>query len=458
VRVAVLVDLGRPAYHVGDEAIGHGEVLQLRSRGIDDIDLLTNDVTDTRRHFGPGITAVPTARFPGPPPVDRENHFRAFKQVLAGDRSALPAGDPIFALMDRLQQSDAVIIGGGGNLNSRYGWLLYERAAVAAVARHLGKPYVVTGQTLGPELSKPDRVVLTELLTGARLVGLRDQASLELARQLCPEHLNLSRCFDDATVLPPTEISPNERARLVVTIADGFGALQPDTAIRALVELTDLVSERMSCPATFVPHSAVPGKGDGDESMHQSIATRMRHEARCLPIQDALPTAALTAGAEVVLSTRYHPTVFALSGGASVLPIVVDEYAGIRIDGALANWGLQGQSMHLDSLVEAVDDPLRWRLVEQWVDDVLADRADLARYTAAVKPHVEQAVAIWWDAVVAALGRDDVSAPEWRQLPLQPVRSNGGLELLSGRLPDRASAPAKGRLSAVWAAIRSGPK
>jgi polysaccharide pyruvyl transferase WcaK-like protein len=457
VRVAVLVDLGRPAYHVGDEAIGHGEVFQLRSRGIDKIDLLTSNVADTRRHFGSYIAAVPTVQFPEPP-SDREQYLRAIKQVLAGDGSALPPDDQIFALLDRLQRSDAVIIGGGGNLNSRYGWLLYERAAVAAIARQLGKPYVITGQTLGPELSKPDRVVLTELLTGARLVGLRDQASLELAERLCPEHPNLSRCFDDATVVPPAEIPRAELAPLVVTIADGFGAVERDRAIRALVELTDLLSDRMSCSATFVPHAAVPGQGDGDESVHQSIAMRMRHEARCLPIQDALPTAALTAGAEVVVSTRYHPAVFGLSGGASLLPIVIDDYAGIRIDGALANWGLLGRSVHLKTLVEAVDDPVRWGLVERWVDGVLAAREDVTRFTAEVKPQVEHSVATWWDAVVAALGRGDVSAPEWQQLPLQVFGSNSGLELLSGRSTSPANEPAKGRLSAVWAAIRSGRK
>jgi polysaccharide pyruvyl transferase WcaK-like protein len=456
-QVAVLVDLGREAYHVGDEAIGHGEVLQLRGRGIDDIDLLTGDVIGTRRHFGAGVSAVPTVQFPEPPD-DRERYFRAIKQVLAGDRSALPADDQMFALMDRLQQLDAVIIGGGGNLNSRYGWLLYERAAVAAVARHLGKPYVVTGQTLGPELSKIDRMVLTELLTGARLVGLRDQASLGLAKQLCPEHPNLGRCYDDATVLPAAEIPRADLAPLVVTIADGFGLVERDRATWALAELTDLLSERMSCSATFVPHAAVPGQGDGDESMHQSIAGRMRHEARCLPIQDALRTAALTAGAEVVLSTRYHPAVFGLSGGASLLPIIVDDYAGIRIDGALANWGLHGLSVQLENLVQAVDDPARWSLVQRWVDGVLASRADLSRFTAAVKPEVEHAVAIWWDAVVAALGGGAVSAPEWRQLPLQPLPGDSALELLSGRSPSLASGPFKGRLSAAWAAIRSGPK
>lgn len=456
-QVAVVVDLGRPAYHVGDEAIGHGEVFQLRRRGIEDIDLLTSDVIDTRRHFDPGVNAVPTVQFPRPP-VDRQHYFRAIKQALAGDRSVLPPDDQIFALRDRLRQSDAVIIGGGGNLNSRYGWLLYERAAVAAVARHLGKPYVVTGQTLGPELSKADRMVLTELLTGARLVGLRDEASFELAKQLCSGHPNLSRCFDDATVLPPVQMPRAEPAPLVVTIADGFGAVERDQAIRALVALTDLLSEQMNCPATFVPHSAVPGRGDGDESMHQSIAMRMRHEARCLPIQDALPTAALTANANVVLSTRYHPAVFALSGGATPLPIVVDDYSGIRIDGALANWGLPGRCVQLESLVEAVDDPVRWGRVERWVEGALAARTDLVRFATEVKPQVEHAVVTWWDAVVAALGRHDVSAPEWRQPALLPFRSNSGLERLSGWSPHPANAPAKGRLSAVWAAIRSGPK
>lgn len=74
VRVAIQGDIGQQVYHVGDEAMVHAAVEQLKRRGICSVVLLTRDPAQTRVHFGAELDAAPTLVFPWPP-VDRERYL-----------------------------------------------------------------------------------------------------------------------------------------------------------------------------------------------------------------------------------------------------------------------------------------------------------------------------------------------------------------------------------------------
>ena len=71
----------------------------------------------------------------------------------------------------------------GGNLNSRYGWLLYERAAIALVAQYAKIPVFVSGQSIGPVLSPRDEEVLLRMLRSAASVAVRERSSYEWCRE-----------------------------------------------------------------------------------------------------------------------------------------------------------------------------------------------------------------------------------------------------------------------------------
>ena len=152
VRVAIQGDIGQQVYHVGDEAMVHAAVEQLKRRGICSVVLLTRDPAQTRVHFGAELDAAPTLVFPWPP-VDRERYLGEIKAVLAGDTGVLPPHDQVFGVIETLRQVDALFIAGGGNMNSRYGWLLYERAAMAHIAARLAAEG--SDSVLGVDLNHP---------------------------------------------------------------------------------------------------------------------------------------------------------------------------------------------------------------------------------------------------------------------------------------------------------------
>ena len=435
-RVAVLNDIGQPVYHVGDEAMAHAAVAQLRERGVEDVLLLTRDEGHTRARFGEGVATARALEFPWAP-EDRERYLREIKAVVAGDAGALPADDQVHALIEALRTVDALLVAGGGNLNSAYGWLLYERAAVVHVASALGKPVVVSGQTLGPELSEADAATLRELLDAAALVGLRESRSMDLARRLSPGHPALHGGYDDATFLADGAASPvgdavvptegtghpagdgagraegasrpeaevRERPRIVATFAPGNGPFEQEEAAPVYAALLDALVHRTGGTVTFLPHMAEPGRHDGDEAFHARVAALMVAGAELREIDTALRTAELTAAADYVVTSRYHPAVFGLTGGATVLPVAVDTYSETRIQGALDNWGLAEQAVPLAALLMPGDAAWDTRAaVQQWATDAVERREAVRSALAEAGPRVRAGFAQWWDAVVAALG------------------------------------------------------
>lgn len=493
-RVAILNDIGQTNYHVGDEAMGHAAVAAMQARGITDLVLLTRDLDHTQRHFG-DIEAIPTLTFPWTP-HQREKRLAQIEGVLAGETDLLPEDDPLFTLIESLRTVDAVLIAGGGNMNSAFGWLLYERAAVAKVAASLNKPVVISGQTLGPSLSPADREVLRGTLEGATLVGLRDPESLHLARTLCPEHRGLRSCPDDAVgwalsalsapwakhgtdgpgttvplpsvgsasgeptatgsvpavpTPPATAQDPSStgavddtgtvetrgtvpsdaavdptRPRIVATFAPGTGAFEQSEAAEAFAVVLDALVHRTGGTVEFVPHLARFGEGDGDEAFHRKISRRMHNESVHREIEPAAASLRRTLTADFVVTSRYHPVVFGLAGGATVLPIAVDDFGEVRMTGACATWGISGQVMPLAALITPRS--VAWDLrdaAQKWTREVVEAHQSFGDDLLARRAAVRELTAGWWDTVAVGLTG---STPAPSQAPTVPP-SGAGTEI-----------------------------
>ena len=114
--------------------------------------------------------------------------------VLACELSKLDLGTDA---QHNLREFDVVLIAGGGNLNIYWPGLIARRAAIAAAARSVGVPYVLSGQGVGP-ISQEIIPLLSFLVGGATAVATRDQLSLEMLRQIAPLGPRLSMIGDDA--------------------------------------------------------------------------------------------------------------------------------------------------------------------------------------------------------------------------------------------------------------------
>lgn len=405
-RVLVIGDIGQHTYHVGDEAMTIASA-QALSEGGAAVTLMTRDVDHSARYIGAAVNHeavnheaaqheagapyeyLPFFLFPWAP-AERELTLAALECVLTelhADRErpsvtelvALPQVQALPEVLHPLAQTvermvefadaiatmDALVVSGGGNLNSRYGWLLYERAAAVRAAEHAGVPVYVTGQSLGPVLSPEDAQVLERMLRTARSVTVREHSSLAWCRE---RGIDARLSVDDAT-----DYLAASPAR-TLHYAEGVSAGQaldelPERYVcvtvnecteqqaQQIARLLDSMWREHGYAPVFLSHFGDPQNPEsGDIHTHQHIAEQLSPStpATLLPILHADQSVTVHRGAAFTLTSRYHPAVFSAAAGIPVLALVPDAFTQMRVGGALRQYGLGEFTLPLGMLAGGV--------------------------------------------------------------------------------------------------------
>ncbi|ARC57806.1 hypothetical protein AS850_12050 [Frondihabitans sp. 762G35] len=352
-RVVTIGDVGvlDDMIHIGDEAMFEEFVRQVRERGATAVTGVSANPGETARRYG--IDAVPTIGFAPKPLGDRpgqEDRLRRVLDAAAGDRTRLGDDDPAWRVIDAIRDADAVAVSGGGNMASNWSLHIFERAAIGALASLFGKPLVVSGQTIGPELSSEDRVLVGGLLRSAALVGVRERASLALVQGLGIDAERLSATIDDASFLgqEPAGAARDEhpaRPYCAVSLSTHVGDADRDAYVTGVAALLDAIVRETGLEIVFHAHFASLDASleRGDSVIHRDVASRMQSAApRVAPTSTSHDSARLAKNADLVVSSRYHPAVFAVAAGVPTVGIAVDEYTTVKLTGALGNLGQSG--------------------------------------------------------------------------------------------------------------------
>lgn len=437
-RVLVVGDIGQHAYHVGDEAMTMAAARFLHEGGCS-VTLMTRDERHSARYLnaprntdGGGYSYLPFFLFPWSP-AERELTLAALECVLIelhADRArpsiaelmALPQVQALPEVLHPLEQTvermvnfadsiaamDAVVISGGGNLNSRFGWLLYERAAVALVAEYAGVPLFVTGQSLGPTLTERDAQTLERMLRSARSVSVREENSLAWCRE---RGIDARLCVDDATDAAPEYPSRTLDYTADTDEADEVGtahavALDPSELLGALPEryvcvtvnactqeqaerlagLLDRVHREHGCAPVFLSHFGDPLHADqpgrrGDADTHERIAGLLSPAAReaaiVLPILHTDQSLLVHRAAALTITSRYHPAVFSAAAGIPVLALIPDAFTQVRVGGALSLYGWGEFTLPLGMLTGGVPELMVAAALRCATADSGARRAEL---------------------------------------------------------------------------------
>ncbi len=396
-RVVVIGDIGviDDVVHIGDEAMFEEFVAQARIRSVDVVGVSANPGETASRH---GIAAVPRIGFDFRGPGARDAMDERMSRVLAevGRPGTLDEGDPALQTIEAIRGADAFAVAGGGNLASNWPLHIWERATLGAVAETLGKPVVVSGQTLGPELTPRDSDLLGSLLRSARLVGVREQPSHGVALSLGVDPARLQRTIDDATFV--ADAAPAPRSGYCLVSFSLHLAGYPRAEFVALAAATlDAVVGQTGLEVVFFAHfgSTDASTVTGDSAIHAEIAAAMREPSSVIAPSSVAEAAGLARAAALVVSSRYHPVVFAAAAGVPTFAISVDDYTAIKLRGALSTGGQ-------DSVVALTDlDPVRAGAV---VAGLWRDREAIAAAAAARREHNLASSRDWWDRVFAALG------------------------------------------------------
>ena len=394
-RVLVIGDIGQHTYHVGDEAMTIANAAAL-SQGGAAVTLMTRDVGHSARYIGAAAHEagapyeyLPFLLFPWAP-AERELTLAALESVLMelyADRErpstaelvALPQVQALPEVLHPLEQTvermvefadsiaamDAVVVSGGGNLNSRYGWLLYERAAAVRAAEHAGVPVYVTGQSLGPVLNPEDAQVLERMLRTARSVTVRERSSLAWCRE---RGIDARLSVDDATDYPVA--SPERTLHYAEGISEGQALDElpehyvcvtvnecTDQQAQQIARLLDGMWREHGYAPVFLSHFGDPqDPTSGDIQAHHRIAEQLSPStpATLLPILHADQSVTVHRAAAFTLTSRYHPAVFSAAAGIPVLALVPDAFTQMRVGGALNLYGLGEFTLPLGMLAGGV--------------------------------------------------------------------------------------------------------
>ena len=405
-RVLVIGDIGQHTYHVGDEAMTIASAAAL-SEGGAAVTLMTRDVGHSARYIGAAVNHeaviheaahheagapyeyLPFLLFPWAP-AERELTLAALECILVelhADRErpsvtelvALPQVQALPEVLHPLEQTvermvefadaiaamDAVVVSGGGNLNSRFGWLLYERASVALVAEYAGVPLFVTGQSLGPVLNPEDAQVLERMLRTARSVTVRESSSLAWCRE---RDIDARLSVDDATDYPVASPARTLHYAEGISASQALNELPEHYVCVTVNECTDQQAQQIArlldgmwrehgYAPVFLSHYGDPqDPASGDIQAHQRIAERLSPStpATLLPILHADQSITVHRAAAFTLTSRYHPAVFSAAAGIPVLALIPDAFTQMRVGGALSLYGLGEFTLPLGMLAGGV--------------------------------------------------------------------------------------------------------
>jgi len=392
-KIVVLGDVGvvDGKMHIGDEAMFEVLLDELRRRGSATFVALSAAPGETAARYG--VTAIPRIGFP-PDRAAAQLRYAAVLACLDGGH-ALPQDDPVWGVLDAVAESDAVAIAGGGNLASTWPSHVFERAALSAIAVAHSRPVVVTGQTLGPHLTAPDRELVAGVLRSARLVGAREPASFRLAADLGTSPERLALTVDDASFLGFDDPAPAADPFVLVSLSTHLGGRPRAAVVAALAARLDEVNRTTGMPTRFHAHygSLSAGLSRGDAALHEEVRGAMDTVTEVVPTGSPRTAAALARSAGLLVTGRYHPAVFAAPAGVPIAGLVADAYTDVKLRGALGHWG-QGDPLSLDDMLAGPTGALL----------AVAARGEQTRVNAAAAlPAARAAASVWWDRLAAAL-------------------------------------------------------
>ena len=376
-------DIGGPStLHVGDEAMFEAD-LDLVRRLVPKADCtaVSADPEHTASRYG--IDAVP--RLP-PGTVREPTHIEA-------------DGPPAIRAA---AEADLLVVTGGGNLNSSFPTMIAERLELARTTARNGGVIVLLGQMLGPGLTPGGAEKVGELLDLATFVGVRDPTSLDVARKLGVDASKVVEQLDDAWAMEgtvPTGVGVDLDRPFIAVTMHADARVVPPAAIRALGDELALVGSYSCAPIVLLPHCRAPEGPGGttDEDVGAALAAQLQSRGalvHSLPVLAPADVIGLTRAAALVISSRYHPIVFAMSGCVPAVGIWADDYVRAKQLGALGHARSEEWMLELEA---AIDGGLAPAAIEAW-----DRREELAAWLTVLRPSLSERA-----------GQRDVLVGEW---------------------------------------------
>ena len=309
-------------------------------------------------------------------------------------KAMLPGG----ALWQALARCDVVLdIGGGDSFADIYGakrlgYLMSSKLA----ARLLGKPLILSPQTIGP-FDKPwARLLAAYVLGRAQMVFARDPKSLAALAELAPDSRG-ALATDVAFAMPFERLEHGPGVHFGINVSGllfnggytGKNEFGMDVDYAAFTrKLTAALLQRGDVTVHLVPHvlsDELPQ--DDDRGAIRTLASEFPRAIAAPDFTGPIEAKSYIAGLDMLVGGRMHACIAAHSAGVAVLPVAYSRKFSGLFEGVL------GYPHIIPVRGLSTDDALAVAL------DAFARRADLAAACEASRPRVTELLAGYVDAL-----------------------------------------------------------
>lgn len=318
--------------------------------------------------------------------------------------------------LDQLRAADVVLLKGGQYIYNDQGGLrgllyLWRILFPIQVARKLGKPVVMLGQSVGPVVGQRAFGMVKEALSHCQRLMVREDLSAKLMDSMGLS--NITALAPDMAFLTkprqPTSLT-DETQRLSdgkwlgVTVVNWNFPGHPDSKERrhayeqAIIKVCEQASKALGVGIALFPQVTVRHHGESDMDMILRVEAAL--QARSVGVisikEDLWPDefSYLYGKCQALIGTRLHSCILAACAG---VPVIAIRYQGYKTEGVMSALGLDGyvhdincvdEQKLLASTLNAVAD--RETLSSEIQRRVAGFRANLLRIT---KAEIDQACA-----------------------------------------------------------------
>lgn len=256
-------------------------------------------------------------------------------------RNIIKNNSELYSYYQELITCDYLVISGAGAINSQFkGYGIYGWGSIVLLAKTLNKNVYVTGQGIGPFYSKFDKWFALYYLSMAEIVKCRDKKSFELIKHKVP---NSFYDLDDATYvenLSPSEFSIIMKKNIlkknfvVVSIHDWYKIDKKSF----LDEINDIILKFRSKDLQIVLlGNKIKGKMNDIPFLTMFKNTYFKEDDNVIlltPPYNSIISKSVISYSKCLLTTRYHPAIFAFENKIPTVGIYYDDYYKQKFEGA----------------------------------------------------------------------------------------------------------------------------
>jgi len=372
-KYKILMIGGYGGHDIGDEAMPHADILNLRAN-IKDLEIVmcSPDPAYTSKFHGErsihdvtGLAFKHDARLGTKFQVAMKTFLfllGALAECLGLHMRLWPTARSV---LDEIVSADLLFNVGGGNLNSVIPQELYKKCTTYLVARILKKPIIISGQTIGPFTKRLDAFWARFCLNCVDMITFRDiDTSHKRLRAIGVSKPVMSDAADDAMTIP--SISREEAEKLLrsqasaswwnlqaplVVVMNLKGSMKIfkgedrssglEREIDLMVNIADQLVRVYNAKIFFLPTDYCPGVDDREA--HRDILSRMRFDSKAICVEeeyDDVTLKGMIAVADVAIGARYHFAVFAASTFVPFLGMASGVYQQTKLKGLADLCGL----------------------------------------------------------------------------------------------------------------------